>query len=99
MSELTQFLSDCWRMFTDVEVPGIGITFAQLYLGVFVVGLSIAILRPLLGIGGGFINLISGAGKSAKRGYDRAYNKSYAKYRRDRDRAASFAERYKKEHK
>lgn len=86
MADLTQFLADCWRMFTEVDVPGIGITFGQLYLGVFVVGISIIILRPLLGIGGGFVNLMTGA---AKRGYDHAYNKrnrqaEYDKHRMDR---------------
>lgn len=96
MSEMTQFLADCWRMFTEVQVPGINISFGELYLGIFVVGISIMILRPLLGIGGGFINLMTG---TAKRGYDRAYGKSYSKYKRDHDRQEKFAKRYKEDKK
>lgn len=95
MNDFTKFLADCWRMFTDVTVPGINITFAQLYLGIFVVGISIMILRPLLGIGGGFVNLLTGkAAVAAKRGYD----KSYAKYKRGRERQEKFQKRYKEEH-
>lgn len=100
MDEIRTFLADCWRMFTDVTVPGINITFAQLYLGVFVVGIATVILRPLLGIGfGGASNITSGLARAGKRGYDRAYSKSYAKYKRDHARAESYAKRYKEEHK
>lgn len=113
MSEFTTFLADCWRLFEEVNVPILNISFAKLYLGVFVVGVSIMILRPLLGIGGvGFgNNIMSGI----KRGYDRAYkrseasrrsreaeararyNNSYEHYASERRRREGFAERYKKE--
>lgn len=74
MSEFTIFLADCWRMFEEVQVPVLNISFAKLYLGAFVVGISIVILRPLLGIGaGGVSNIMHGL--SRKRGYDRAYSK------------------------
>lgn len=74
MSEFTTFLADCWRMFEEVNVPVLNISFAKLYLGVFVVGISIMILRPLLGIGaGGFNNIMHGL--TGKRGFDRAYSK------------------------
>lgn len=93
MSEFTTFLADCWRMFEDVQVPVLNISFAKLYLGVFVVGISIIILRPLLGIGGsGFAsNIFHGVSGAAKRGYDR----SYSKYRRQHDRAEMNKLRYK----
>ena len=96
MSDFTQFLSDCWRMFEEVQVPVLNISFAKLYLGVFVVGISIIILRPLLGIGGsGFAsNIFHGVSGAAKRGYDR----SYSKYRRDRERRESYAKRFKDDH-
>ena len=96
MSEFTQFLADCWRMFEDVNVPVLNISFAKLYLGVFVVGISIIILRPLLGIGGsGFAsNIFHGVSGAAKRGYDN----SYSKYRRNRERQESFAKRFKDSH-
>ena len=97
MSEFTAFLADCWRMFEEVNVPVLDISFAKLYLGVFVVGISIIILRPLLGIGGsGFAsNIFHNVSGSLKRGYDR----SYSKYRRNRERQESFAKRYKEDHK
>lgn len=96
MNEFTQFLSDCWRMFEEVQVPILNISFAKFWLGIFVVGISISILRPLLGIGANAANdatnIFRGA---AKRGYDR----SYAKYRKNRERQESFAKRYKESHK
>ena len=96
MSEFTQFLSDCWRMFSDVQVPILNISFAQMWLGIFVVGISIVILRPLLGIGFGTANnIFSGVARASKRGYDR----SYSKYRKDRERQDSYKKRYMEEHK
>ena len=81
MSEFTQFLADCWRMFEEVNVPILNISFAKFYLGIFVVGVSIMILRPLLGIGGtGFgNNIMRGIKGATKRGYDRAYRKHIEK--------------------
>lgn len=89
MSEFTQFLADCWRMFTEIQVPILNISFAELWLGIFVVGISIMILRPLLGIGFGSVNnIFSGIAHAGKRGYDRAYKKRQAQInanQRDRD--------------
>lgn len=75
MALFTSFLASVWDLFTNVNVPVLNITFAQLWLGIFVVGVSIMILRPLLGIGAGAVNNIL-HGLSGKRGYDRAYKKS-----------------------
>lgn len=78
MSEFTAFLADCWRMFEQVQVPVLNISFAKLYLGVFVVSISIIILRPLLGIGGtGFAHNLFHGLTSGKRGYDRAYSRTH----------------------
>lgn len=97
MEDFTTFLADCWHLFEEVQVPVLNISFAKLYLGVFVVCISIIILRPLLGIGGsGFAsNIFHGVSGVAKRGYDR----SYSKYKRGRERQESFAKRYKESHK
>lgn len=96
MQEFTTFLSDCWNMFEQVQVPVLNISFAKLYIGVFVVGISIIILRPLLGIGGsGFAsNIFHGITGAGKRGYDN----SYSKYRRDKERRDRYAQRYKDSH-
>lgn len=92
----TTFLANVWELFTSTPVPGLNLTFGQMWLGIFVVGVSIMILRPLLGIGGALgrdaTNIFRGA---AKRGYDR----SYTKYRRERERKESFAKRYLEDHK
>lgn len=40
-----------WDIF-GIDVPGFGITFKQLYLGILVVTVSIAILYKVLGLGG-----------------------------------------------
>lgn len=98
MQEFTQFLADCWRMFQDVNVPILNISFSDLYLGIFVVGIAIAILRPLLGIGGGAVNMLQGLGSSAKRGYDKAYKNSYAHYEKEKRRAADYKSRYDKKY-
>lgn len=96
MELVKQFLASTWDLFQRTPVPGLNLNFAQLWLGVFVVGISIVILRPLLGIGFGTANnIVSGAVRAGKRGYDR----SYSKYRRTRERNESFAKRYKEEHK
>lgn len=44
-------LSKAWDMFEQVDVPILGISFARLYLSVFVINLSTVILRPILSIG------------------------------------------------
>lgn len=50
--ELVQsFLSSIWDLFRGVDVPGTTLSFAQFWLGVFIVSVSISILRPLLSIG------------------------------------------------
>lgn len=50
------FLSGVWELFSQTPVPGLGISFASLYLGAFVVMISIVILRPLLGIGSSIVH-------------------------------------------
>lgn len=78
MSEFTTFLADCWRMFEEITVPVLNISFAKLYIGVFVVCISIMILRPLLGIGGtGFAHNLFHGLTSGKRGYDNSYSRSH----------------------
>lgn len=74
MEAFTTFLSGVWELFQSVTVPVLNITFAHMWLGIFVVGISISILRPLLGIGFGAVNNIL-SGLSGKRGYDRSYSK------------------------
>lgn len=51
MSEITSLLASIWSFFTEVDVPLLGISFAALYLGVFIVSISLTLLSPLLGIG------------------------------------------------
>ena len=69
MTEILEFFSSIWQLFEEVTVPLINITFAQLWIGVFVVSISISILRPLLGIGAGAVNNIS-------KGLNNRYNRN-----------------------
>lgn len=51
MDILVTTLSKVWEIFEQVNVPILGISFARLYLSVFVINLSTVILRPILSIG------------------------------------------------
>lgn len=77
MSDFTSFFADIWRLFQEVNVPVLNISFADLWIGVFVVSISIVILRPLLGIGGsGFAgSIFRGIRGSVKRSGDSGYSK------------------------
>lgn len=65
MREFTEFFAQLWRIFDEVQVPALNISFAQLWIGCFVVCVSITILRPLLGIGGSAFRSLTGVGKRA----------------------------------
>ena len=42
-----------WSVVTSVEYPGTGLPIAAIMIGVFVIGLSIRIIRSILSSGGG----------------------------------------------
>lgn len=46
---LVQYFSDIWRIF-QVESPILGLTFAELWFGLFVVGISIKIFISIFGV-------------------------------------------------
>lgn len=52
IGQITQVIARIWELFTQVQVPGLTISFAVLYLGVFAVSVSIKLLLPILGLGG-----------------------------------------------
>lgn len=52
VGQITEMLASFWRLFTELRVPGLGISFSTLYLGIFAVAVSIKLLAPLLGLGG-----------------------------------------------
>lgn len=60
MNALGSILALGWEFFA-LPVPVLGISFAALYVGVFVVSLSISLLVPLLGVGRGAVNSVSRA--------------------------------------
>lgn len=51
METVVGVLRLAWGFFSDIVVPGLGISFASLFLGVAVIHFSIRILKPLLGVG------------------------------------------------
>lgn len=42
-----------WRFFTDNTVPGLGVPFSALFVGILLAKLSLLIVRHALGIGSG----------------------------------------------
>ena len=68
MSAFTSLFAKFWDLFTSLRVPILNISFASLYLGVFVVTLSIRLLFPLFGIGAsGVSNLLSSRDRATRR--------------------------------
>lgn len=52
IAQIAQTLASFWDIFTEVRVPGLGIPFSVLYLGIFGISVSIKLLAPILGLGG-----------------------------------------------
>lgn len=52
IAQIAQTLATFWELFTQVRVPGLGIPFSVLYLGIFGMSVSIKLLSPILGLGG-----------------------------------------------
>lgn len=52
LGQITQTLASFWNLFSQVQVPGLGVPFSVLYLGMFAIAVSIKLLVPILGIGG-----------------------------------------------
>lgn len=46
------FFTGTWNLLTGVSVPGIGISFAGLFAGIFIIGISIKIFVQFLMQGG-----------------------------------------------
>lgn len=55
------FFTQSWRFFSEVDIPGLGISFGTLLIGVFLIAFSLKILILILGSNPG-----SGGGKDAK---------------------------------
>lgn len=49
---LSSIFTSAWGIFTGVAVPGLGVSFADLFLGVVMIRLSLALLRFIFGFGG-----------------------------------------------
>lgn len=62
------WLSASWDFFTEVEVPGVGFTFAALFIGLFLASLGLRLLCMMLGIGvhSTDIRTVAGAGSTPK---------------------------------
>lgn len=66
VGQISQALASFWQLFTQVQVPGLGIPFSVLYLGVFAVSVSIKLLAPILGLGGNVARGPVRAGRSVR---------------------------------
>lgn len=45
------FFGAAWDFFTEITVPGLGFTFAQLFVGLFLISLGIRFLGSMFGFG------------------------------------------------
>lgn len=73
MTYITDFLRSVWDIFS-IEEPHLGISFGSIYLGVFVVSLSLKILLPILGIGGRAVRGLGKRSSSSRVIYRKAGN-------------------------
>lgn len=60
-----RILGSIWNGFFSLESPFFGLTFKQIFVGFFVVVISIRILWDLLGLGAAAIDTASGIGRRA----------------------------------
>lgn len=63
---LQSLFNSVWSFFTGVDVPGLGVSFAWLFLSVFVVKIVISIVRAGLGIGDSSTGYRSGKNTEGK---------------------------------
>lgn len=64
------FLSSSWKFFTEVQVPGLDISFAALFVGLLCAVLGLRFLYMILGVGfsgGGIVSSIKSFGKDDKK--------------------------------
>lgn len=50
---LSGVFTPVWHLFTDVDVPGLGVSFGSFFLAVIIARLSVALVRHVFGFGGG----------------------------------------------
>lgn len=75
IGQITQTMASFWQLFTQVQVPGLGIPFSILYLGVFAIAVSIKLLAPILGLGG---NVASGPVRIGRAARNEAHRRERA---------------------
>lgn len=60
-------LTAIWHGFFSLEWPGIGLTVAQVFVGAFVVFISMRILWSLLGLGAGAVKMLGRSRSRSRR--------------------------------
>lgn len=45
------FLSNSWKFFTQVDIPGLGVSFAALFVGLFLAVMGLRLLSYMFGFG------------------------------------------------
>lgn len=79
IGQISHTLASFWNLFTQVQVPGLGIPFSVLYLGIFAISVSIKLLAPILGIGGNVAQGPVRAGRAIRSGRSRRRREEYAR--------------------
>lgn len=63
---LSGVFTPVWRLFTDVDVPGLGVSYGAFLLAVIIARLSVALVRHVFGFGGSGTGYRSGSSRNAK---------------------------------
>lgn len=63
---VTSVFSGVWGLFSGVEVPGLGVSFASLFLGIVLMKISISIIQHVFGFGSSGTSYRSGSAKNPK---------------------------------
>lgn len=63
---VTSLFSSVWTLFTDIEVPGLGVSFAAFFLAMVLARISIWFIRSVFDFGGNGTGYRSGSTRNPK---------------------------------
>lgn len=54
LSIIQSLIAPIWRLFTDVTIPGLGVSFATMLLAILIIRISISVFHAAFGGGTGY---------------------------------------------
>ena len=66
LAALGTFLGSVWDMLSGVTVPGLGVSFAALFLAIMIANVVLAVCSVALGVGRGSTGYRSGRGRKSR---------------------------------